>query len=69
MRTDTSHVYWELGKLGVSYELVAVLMSDAIRSTKGWNPGHADIPGTDRRLKYDSGTDGMDGWFVIEDKT
>ena len=59
---DRSYIHWKLGQLGVPYESMSDLMGRAIIDHKGFQPGYADIPGTDLRLKYEPG---IDGWETI----
>lgn len=66
VRYPANKIYWELGTLGVPFESIAGLMSAAVRTTRGFEPGRAPIPGTGKRLRWDPGTDGMDGWYYVE---
>jgi hypothetical protein len=67
-RRDNAKIYWELGRLGVSWEIAQKLFLAAMDAHQGWSVGAADIPGTDRQLVYEPGIDGWDSWYRIRDK-
>lgn len=65
---DRSYVYWQLGRLQVPYAIIPDLMGRAILSARGFLPGYVDIPDTGQRLKYNTGIDGWDAWYEIENR-
>lgn len=69
--TSSGRLHFQLGALGVSWEEAQAMMRDLMDMAAAQHSMGAQarcpVPGTRKQLCYDSGTDGFDAKWWIED--
>lgn len=66
-RDKTTYIYWRLGKEGVSFGDVALLLRNAVSRSRAPQPGRVELAGSGIVITYNPGMDGLDSWFGIEE--